>query len=555
MHRSLLRRIAARIAMLGLAALALASCGGSDSSSGGSAPARPLRGAVIADEPRAALVGRDILLRGGSAADAAVATYFAMAVTLPSVATLGGGGVCLAYDGQLNRAEVVEFVAQAPRSRGIAAIPGNARGMFALHAKYGRLRWEQVLAPAEGLARFGVETSRATAEDIAQGWSALSQDAVAFRIFGKPPPDFAQRVAQAARDPRAAQALRAAFRPLAEGDRLVQEDLANFISLLRRNGGLDMHDGAAAQAYVAGTARAQAPLSASDLANALPQLQPALQVTAGEVTIYTPPPPVASGVMVGQIVSLAAPQWRNLSAAERANVLAQASLLAHWDRERWQRPDLSSGVAGQQLVSAARVGELAGMMRAAGRIPPQSLNPPVRARPLNAGAGKLVVVDGAGNAVACATSANGLFGLARVAPGTGVVIAAASNANDNGMQWLAPALVGRRNGVLGGVVGGGGAATPAVVSQVLLATMVERRPLDEAIAAPRMNYTGAPDQAGVEEGASDLMAALRAAGYATQSFPPFGRTIGFSCPDGIARAERCAFASDPREPGMAITAN
>jgi gamma-glutamyltranspeptidase/glutathione hydrolase len=555
MHRSLRPpRGAKGLALLGLAVLALAGCGGGDGQEP-EAAARPLQGAVIADEPRAALVGRDVLLRGGSAADAAVATYFTMAVTLPSVATLGGGGICLAYDGTLNRAEVVDFVAQPPRSRGIAAVPGNARGMFALQAKYGRLRWEQVLAPAEGLARFGVDTSRALAQDIALGWGALSQSAVGFRIFGKPPPDFEQRVAQAARDPRAAQALRAAFRPLGEGDRLIQEDLASFISLLRRNGGLDMNDGEAARLYATGTARVQAPLTAADLSSAQPQFQPALAISAGEATIYAPPPPSAAGVMIAQIVALAAPQWRNLSASERASLLAQASLLAHWDRERWQQPDFGSRMPGQQLVAAAHVGELAAMLRLGGRVAPQSLSPAVRPRPLNPGVGKILVVDRAGNAVACAVSANGLFGLARVAPGTGVVIAAASTPADNGMQWLAPMLVGRRSGVLGGAIGGGGAATPTVTSQVLLDAMVGRSGLDEAIAAPRMNYTGAPDVAGVEEGASDLAAALRSAGYPVQSFPPFGRVMGFGCPDGIGRAERCRFASDPREPGMAITAN
>jgi gamma-glutamyltranspeptidase len=136
-----------------------------------------------------------------------------------------------------------------------------------------------------------------------------------------------------------------------------------------------------------------------------------------------------------------------------------------------------------------------------------------------------------------------------------VVIAAASTANDNGMQWLAPVLVARRNGVLGGVVGGGGPVTPTVVSQVLLAAMIERRPLAEAIAAPRMNYTGAPDQAGVEQGATEIADALRGAGYPIQSFPPFGKAIGFSCPDGVAAPGSCRFANDPRESGMAITAN
>src|SRR5262245_60299195 len=51
-----------RLAVLGLSMLALASCGGSDRG-GASAEVRPFQGAVIADEPRAALVGRDILLR------------------------------------------------------------------------------------------------------------------------------------------------------------------------------------------------------------------------------------------------------------------------------------------------------------------------------------------------------------------------------------------------------------------------------------------------------------------------------------------------------------
>ena len=70
-------------------------------------------GGVAADEPRAAIVDRDILSSGGSAVDAAVAGAFTMAVTLPSRAGLGGGGACVVLDAQRGLARAVVFPAGA----------------------------------------------------------------------------------------------------------------------------------------------------------------------------------------------------------------------------------------------------------------------------------------------------------------------------------------------------------------------------------------------------------------------------------------------------------
>ena len=123
---------------------------------GGCGQARPPVGAVgnvvgfaggaAADEPRAVTVASDVLSAGGTAADAAVSLYFTLAATYPMAASLGGGGVCLVFDAPTATAESLEFLPRPPVRGGSVAVPGSVRAMSALHARYGRLRWEQLVA-------------------------------------------------------------------------------------------------------------------------------------------------------------------------------------------------------------------------------------------------------------------------------------------------------------------------------------------------------------------------------------------------------------------------
>jgi len=150
-------------------------------------PVQPLA-AVAADEPRAVEAAARMLASGGSAMDAAAAGGFVLAVALPDRAGLAGGGMCLVHDANAKTVRTLDFLPR-PGPQG-AAVPMTAVGLSGLHGAGGRLRWAQVLAPAEALARGDEPLSRAAAEGIARASRSLGRDPEFVRTFtsaGRPP--------------------------------------------------------------------------------------------------------------------------------------------------------------------------------------------------------------------------------------------------------------------------------------------------------------------------------------------------------------------------------
>lgn len=268
------RRQRSRTARLGVAvaaALALTACaGGSDVERGQIGAVTGFAGLVAADEPHAALAARDILSAGGTAADAAVAAAFTMAVTLPSSAGILGGGICLVHGAETEKVEVLEFLPGfAPVDGGArfpAAVPGLPRGLFALHAKYGELRWESLLAPAEQMARLGFPASRALAKEFVAGGAVLRNDMEAVRTFadseGMSP---------------------------GEGSRLVQENLGASLARIRLRGVGDFYQGLMARDLVAAYRRVGFALTLDSLRDYRPRwLEPATAMRGNEVVAAPP---------------------------------------------------------------------------------------------------------------------------------------------------------------------------------------------------------------------------------------------------------------------------
>lgn len=500
-------------------------------------------GGVAADEPRAALVGRDVLSAGGSAADAAVAVYFALSVTLPSSASLGGGGICVVHDDVGRTTETLDFLARtpaqvAPGAPRAVAIPGNPRGFFALYSRFGRLRWEQLLSPAENLARFGTPVSRAFANDLAQVEGALLAEPGTRRVFGHPN----------------------GRRVLGEGEMMAQVELASVIGQLRRAGPGEFYAGAMAGRFVEAANRAGGSLSVDDMRNYRPEWRETIRVPFGNLVAHFASPPAAGGV--------AAQMWRMLAgddrymdadAGERPHLLAETALRAFADRGQWMRADGNSAVAPGDLVSEDRIGRLMASYRPDSHVAADRLNPAPVNRLENPSGTSFIVIDPYGSAVACALTTNNLFGTGRFAPGTGILLAALPGPGGRGPTSLGPMMVMNEfvNNLYFAAAASGGVSAPTAIINVAARTLLGGETLDAAMAAKRIHHGGVPDIAFFEHGLDDAMQqALSARGHRTASTPVLGRVNAVHCGRGLPDySGTCSIWADLRPRGYGLAAS
>jgi gamma-glutamyltranspeptidase/glutathione hydrolase len=436
-------------------------------------------GGVVADEPQAALVARDVLSAGGNAADAAVALAFALSVTLPSRAGLGGGGGCVVYsagpegagrNGAHGTPNAVLFPAPAPASAAgsdrPAAVPMLARGLYVLHARYGSQPFENLVTPAERMARFGIPASRAFVRDLAVVAGPLADD------------------------PGARAAFTQNGQPLAEGAQMVQPDLSVTLSQIRLGGVGDMYQGALARRLSDAVAQIGGTITAADLRTARPQVVPALTMPAsqGDMVAFLPPPIDGGLADAAAFEALRA----NPGAPDQANERALAVAT------RWRQ----GGADAKTLL--------------AGPLPAPNL----QALPAST---SFATLDHNGNAVVCALTMGNLFGTGRVAPGTGVLLAASP-------AWLPPPLL-----------------------SAALVYNPDKRSFHAAVGASGQASAPLAMAVGLEQSLADRKVTAQPA---PQAAPDPGRLNIINCTGYLPGEQRsCGWATDPRGAGLAISGN
>jgi gamma-glutamyltranspeptidase / glutathione hydrolase len=427
-------------------------------------------GGVVADDPTAAQIGQQVLSAGGTAADAAVAVGFTLAVTLPSRAGLGGGGACLVYGARSDTpnngvAEAVLFLPPAPAAPGgadrPAAAPMLARGLYLLHSKYGSHAFDPLLAPAERMARQGIIVSRALARDFSVVQGPLSADPGARSVFFP------------------------GGTPIAEGKQLIQPGLGATIARLRQSGIGDLYQGTLAHEFASAADTAGGGLSPSDLRAAIPRFAPALNIPDGRLTLAFLPPPADGGIA-------AAAAWQSLAhdpAAVDAAAARSRSVAAAW-RQGGGQP---AALLNQAASSVARLPAL-----------PASTT--------------FLVLDRRGNAVACALTMNNLFGTGRVAPTTGILLAASPASVPPPLLSAAIAYDAGDNAFHAAVAGSGQDAAGLAAGYALSEALSDRE--------PRPMPTPVPEP---------------------------GRANVIACDRGLPGSrDSCSWATDPRGYGLAL---
>jgi len=187
------------------------------------------RGIVATSQTLASQAGAQILARGGSAMDAAIAANATLGVVEPMSCGMGGDLFAIYWDAKTGKLTAINSSGWAPKaltidylkSRGettmpqegiqSVTVPGCVDGWAKLHKRFGKLPWKDVFQPAIYHADHGYPVT----EMIQGGWKeqeaklALDQNGKkVFLINGATP-----QVGQVFRNPQMAAALKLSFAP------------------------------------------------------------------------------------------------------------------------------------------------------------------------------------------------------------------------------------------------------------------------------------------------------------------------------------------------------
>jgi gamma-glutamyltranspeptidase/glutathione hydrolase len=481
-------------------------------------------GTVTAEEPRAALLGRDVLVDGGSAADAAVTMFFALSATLPSSVGVTASGSCVVHDPATKTVQRLDFLPHPSSDAANAtALPLAPRAMFALHARHGTKPLAELIIQGERIARFGAPVSRAFAQELAKDGTALGGDPVAAELY------------------------RPGGKPAAQGAELAQVALAATLARLRSEGVGTLYSGGLARAYIDGAAAAGYAVDPDRLRDALPSWSPVTDIEYDN-HFWGVAAPTRADIRLAQAalgMILEDGNWADGDDAARAHLLAealsQATLLAGTEAP------ITPQALGQAMArfSTDRRGLAPSLPRLASTLGTNAGS--------RAGATAFFAVDRSGLAVGCAAGLGAPFGTGRLIPTLGVFVTPAQSEVTSGPGAFSLIVGNVNTGQFHmAASGAGGRRALSAMLETVLEHWVRRIPIQEVPDLPRSHFAGGANTLFVEPATpAPVIDGLRRRGYDVAPAETIATGSAFRCVEGLPRRElRCGIAKDPRSTGL-----
>ncbi len=463
---------------------------------------------VAGPSPYAVETARKILAKGGNVADVTVAVALTLAVTSPYYAALGGGGFAMIkMDGPV---QALDFRDTAPAAAGkdyfkdtpentsltggkATGVPGIPAGLWALHQKYGKLKWLQLFEPALELAAKGFQVSGEWHKVTVEEKSRFTD--LARGIFFK-------------KD-------MSAYRP---GDIFKQPELAKALHELRTKNMKGFYEGPVAEDIVKSLAESGGQMTLDDLKNyKVRWLQPLTADFEG-YKIYLMPPPSSGGVVIATALGLMDRlklRDKPMNSVDEWHYLAEIEARAFRGRSQLGDPGFNKNPVAY-LTSGAYLDELAKSVnpKQTSYLAPLTANELPKERPETT---HFSVMDAEGHAIAMTITLNGSYGSGVVSRKFGIafnngmddfttkpgvanqygLIQGDANSVQPGkrpLSSMSPTLVEKDGKIVMSLGSPGGPRIITGVLQVLYRALAQKMDIDQALQMPRVHHQFMPSK-------------------------------------------------------------
>ena len=295
------------------------------------APKGSIQAAVVSARIEAYEAGQSVMMQGGNAYDAMVATSFALTVVYPVAGNITGGGFFVyrtakGETGSLDYREMAPLKAtkdlyldedgnvipKLSNLGGLAVgIPGAVAGILEVHRKMGSLPLDQLLAPAIKLAE--------------EGYIVSAKQASSFKRYR----DLFIEVN--GEDTFFAQEHKA-------GDRIINLPLANTLKAIAAKGEAGFYEGWVANAMVNKTQATGGILSLGDLKAYTPKWRNPIEFDYKDLRVISIAPPSSGGICLGQMMQMVAPydlKRMGHNTTESMHLMIEAERRSYADRSHF----------------------------------------------------------------------------------------------------------------------------------------------------------------------------------------------------------------------------